>query len=314
MNTARLEYLRLSVTARCSLNCAYCRPAGTAEGSGGNELGVGQIRRLVECAAAEGARKVRVTGGEPLERTDLEQIVAAISSVPGIRETVMTTSGVALAGRVRALKQAGLRRVNVSLDTLRPERFACLTGRDALAEVMAGIEEARRVFATVKVNTVLLRGRNDDEIEDMVRFGASAGIRVRFVERYPTGPSAIGADYMTVGEAKGRVAEAFGTLVPLPADFLSVESAYRLPGAAGATVGFIASASGPPCERCTKLRVTAAGVLLPCLFAQEGERLGPLLEAGDTEGIRATMREVLAAKRLGGRRGRVATAIWQIGG
>ncbi|MHC4592495.1 MAG: GTP 3',8-cyclase MoaA [Planctomycetota bacterium] len=314
MNTVQLEYLRLSVTSRCSLNCFYCRPAGIAEGLGSSELSVGQMRRLVECAAAEGARKVRVTGGEPLERADLEEIVAAISSVPGIRETVMTTSGVALAGRAHALEQAGLQRVNVSLDTLRPERFARLTGRDAHAEVMAGIEEARRVFATVKVNTVLLRGRNDDEIEDMVEFGASAGIRIRFVERYPTGCSAIGADYVTVGEAKRRVAQAFGALVPLPADSLSVESAYRLPGAVGATVGFIASASGPPCETCRKLRVTAAGVLLPCLFAQEGRPLGQLLGAEDMEGVRTTMREMLAAKRPGGQRRRVATAIWQIGG
>lgn len=314
MSGARFQYLRLSVTARCSLNCVYCRPRGCEGTGGGAELTVSQLRLLVECAAAEGARKVRITGGEPLERQDLEQVVAAVSSVPGIAETAMTTNGIGLAGRARALREAGLDRVNVSLDTLRPERFVLIAGTDGHADVMAGIEEAVRVFATVKTNAVLLRGLNDDEIEELVAFAARTGVRARFIEYYRTNCTSVGQETVPAAEVLVRLERAFGPLVPLPADPLSVETAYRIPSAGNATVGLIASATDPPCAQCAKLRVTSAGVLLPCLFAETGLPLAPLLARGDADGLRASIRQALSIKERGVRRRGVPGAGWQVGG
>ena len=141
MTPERPTYLRLAVTGRCNLRCIYCRPEG-ATGAEEADPAIGALRLLVECAAAEGVRKVRLTGGEPLLRADLAEVVAAVSSVPGIRETVMTTNGLGLAGRAAELLAAGLQRVNVSVDTLRPERMARLAGRDAVAQVLAGVAEA----------------------------------------------------------------------------------------------------------------------------------------------------------------------------
>ncbi|KPK57776.1 MAG: hypothetical protein AMK73_09800, partial [Planctomycetes bacterium SM23_32] len=260
------------------------------------------------CAAAEGARKVRITGGEPLERADLADIVAAVACVPGVAEVAVTTNGVLLADRARELKGAGLDRANVSLDTLRPERFRRIAGADVHGRVMDGIAEALRTFDVVKVNTVLLRGVNEDELEDFVRFGASRAVRVRFIERYPTRGAPLGGPILTCEEARGRLERTFGPLVPMPGDRLSVEAVYAVPGA-GATVGFIASATSPPCGRCSKLRVTAAGELLPCLFAKEGVALAGLLRAGDAAGLRAAIRAVLDRKvHAGGRGGGLAAA------
>lgn len=310
------RYLRLSVTARCGLHCLYCRPRGCEPAGVQDELTVGQLRLLVQCAAAEGVRKVRITGGEPLQRPDLEEIVAAVSSVPGIAETVLTTNGVALAGRAAALRQSGLQRLNISLDTLRPERFAVIAGQDKHAEVMAGVGEAVRTFPAVKTNTVLLRGRNDDEIEDLVRFGARTGVRVRFVEYYRTACSLSTEEGLSAGEVRQRLERAFGPLVPVAKRALSAETVYQLPsgGLNGATVGLIASVTSPPCATCTKLRLTASGALLPCLFAESGESVRPLLETADRAAVRQAIRRAFARKERRGRRREVKGAVWAIGG
>jgi cyclic pyranopterin phosphate synthase len=226
----------------------------------------------------------------------------------------MTTSGVGLADRARALREAGLQRVNVSLDTLRPERFEAMTGKSAHEEVLAGIAEALSVFAAVKTNTVLLQGRNDDEIESIVRFGARSGFRPRFVEYYRTGSGSADEQGVPMGVVRERVERAFGPLERVQGDPLSVESVYRIPSLGGSTVGFIASASAPPCEACSKLRVTATGLLLPCLFAERGTPLGPLLEAGDAPAVRLALRRAVAGK--GGHVGprRVRLGVWAVGG
>jgi cyclic pyranopterin phosphate synthase len=314
MTGRRFQYLRLSVTSRCSLSCLYCRPPGSNGDGQTEEFSVQELRLLVECAAAEGARKVRITGGEPLERADLEEVVAAVSSVPGIAEVAMTTNGVGLAGRACGLRGAGLRRVNVSLDTLRPGRFTDICGRDCHAQVISGIEQAVRTFGAVKVNAVLLRGVNDDEIEDLVRFGAGAGVRVRFIERYDAACGSPVGELLPGEEVRGRLRAAFGTLVPMAADSLSVEAVYKIPSLGGATVGLIASATGPPCGRCTKLRLAGSGELLPCLFARRGVQVRGLLQSGRREGVRAAIRTALGMK--GGSFGvrRLSGAVSRVGG
>jgi cyclic pyranopterin phosphate synthase len=312
MSARRLEYLRLSVTERCRLRCIYCRPDGPPDWSEGAELTPGQLRFVVECAAAEGARKVRLTGGEPLERNDLEEIVAATAGVAGVGEVVLTTNGIGLAERAEGLKDAGLVRVNVSLDTLRPERFLRIAGADAHGRVMAGIARALDVFESVKLNAVLLRGINDDEIEELVAFAGRAGARMRLVERYPKRWAAPERRPLTCAEARQRVEAAFGQLVPVPADRLSVAEVYAVAGAGGATVGFIASATAPPCATCSKLRVSARGELLPCLFAEHGRAAGALIEQRDRTGLRRAMREVMAMKEARGRS--MGAGAWPVGG
>ena len=312
MIPTRPHYLRLAVTGRCNLCCVYCRPEGAAHGAAGPDPSVATLRLLVECAAAEGVRKVRLTGGEPLLRVDLEELVRAVSSVPGIAETVMTTNGLGLAGRAGGLRDAGLQRVNVSLDTLRPERMAGMAGRDAVDEVLAGIREAARVFPLVKTNTVVLRGWNDDELCGLVRFAAGAGVRARFIEYYPT-LSAPDLEGLSAGEMRGRLEAEFGPLEPLPGDEAAVETLYRVPGV-GATIGLIASSQDPPCEHCAKLRFSPDGQLLPCIFDAKGLDIADLLAAGDAGGVRRALREAFAAKGRCGRSGRLATSACRLGG
>jgi cyclic pyranopterin phosphate synthase len=204
--------------------------------------------------------------------------------------------------------------VNVSLDTLRPERFADICGQDLHAEVLRGIERAVRTFGAVKVNTVLLRGVNDDEIEDLVRFGAEAGVRVRFIERYGAGCDSHFGELLPSEEVRRRLQAAFGALVPIAPDPLSVEAVYRIPSLRGATVGLIASATGPPCGRCTKLRLAGSGQLLPCLFARKGVQLRGLLQNRHREGVRSAIRKVLGMK-AGSSGGRwVSGAVSRVGG
>ena len=318
MTPNRPYYLRLAVTGRCNLRCVYCRPDGTEppDGSepppGGEDPPIEELRLLVECAAAEGVRKVRLTGGEPLLRADLAEVVAAVSGVPGVRETVMTTNGVGLAERARGLRAAGLQRVNVSVDTLRPERMARMAGRDAVAEVLAGVAEAARVFPLVKTNTVVLRGRNDDELGALVRFATGAGVRARFIEYYPT-TSAPDLEGLSAGQMQERIEAEFGPLEPLPGEEGAVEALYRVPGL-GATIGLIAASQAPPCEQCAKLRVGADGQLMPCLFAGEGVALAGMLAAGDAEDVRRALRAAFASKERCGRAGRLATSACRLGG
>ena len=291
------RYLRVSVTGRCNLRCIYCRPEGPCETDAAGEFTPEEIYTLVRCAAAEGVRKVRFTGGEPLLRQDLEVVAAAVSSIPGIEQTTLTTNGIGLAQRARGLKQAGLDRVNISLDTLQRERFVAITGRDLLDEVLEGIETAADTFDAVKLNTVLLRGRNDDEVEALVRFAAARRLEVRFIERYPWVGASEPDNRVSAEEVKGRLSQIFGVLHPAPTSELSVEQRYVLPAAGGARVGLIASVSASPCALCRKLRFTASGQLRPCLFADWGIDLGPLLRAGDEPAVRSAIRRVAARKR-----------------
>jgi len=307
------RYLRVSLTARCNLNCLYCR-AGSERRGGRDELTAEQLRFIVECAAAEGVRKVRLTGGEPLQRADLEQILAALSPVPGVEETVMTTNGVGLAGRLAALKRAGLDRVNISLDSLRPERFARIAGADRHAEVMAAVAAACGTLPVVKINTVLLKGHNDEEVGDFVRFAARTRARVRFIEHYGPREGPGGGPGVPPDAVRRRIEGEFGEMVPVPGDPLSVEESYVVPGAGDAPVGLVRSASAPPCERCSKLRLTADGRLLGCLFGTSGTCIRTHVDRQDAGALREAVRATYRAKSRRGPQGQVVQCVRAIGG
>jgi cyclic pyranopterin phosphate synthase len=299
---ARPRYLRLSVTSRCNLRCLYCRSGEddpVAETSA--DPTVEELRFLVECAAEEGVEKIRLTGGEPLLREELEEIVHAVNGVAGVRETLLTTNGLGLETRARALRAAGLTRVNVSLDSLRRETYLRITGGDRIEAARRGIAAAVAVFDEVKINAVLLRGINDDEIESLVRFAAGDGMEIRFIERYGFGGVAERtAETVTVEEVRNVLERAFGPLRPVENAPLSVAERFELPLLLNARVGLIAAASHPPCAACEKLRFTAEGTLQSCLFAPAGVDLRPLLAQRDAPAVRRAVRECFAAKCRGG--------------
>ena len=280
-----LEDLRISVIDRCNFRCSFCMPAGRHyEFLPKKELlTFEEIVRLARLFASLGIRKIRLTGGEPLLRAEIEKLVAMLAEVPGIEDLALTTNGVLLAGKARALREAGLRRVTVSLETLDDETFGRLNGVGAkVADVLAGIEAAQREgLGPVKVNAVVMRGVNDHEVADLARFFKERGCVVRFIE------------YMDVGTLNGwqpdevlsarEVLERVGAELPLeeqgrahPSD-PALRYRYRDDGL---EVGAIASITEPFCGDCTRARLSSDGSLYTCLFATSGTDLKGLLRSG----------------------------------
>lgn len=289
--------LRVSLTDRCTLRCRYCLPAeGLAWLPADEVLTDDEVLRLVRIAVERlGVRRVRLTGGEPLLRPGLEAIVARIAALrapDGSRPRVaLTTNGVSLARKADALATAGLDRVNVSLDTLDRERYAALTRRDRLPDVLAGLAAARRAgLAPIKVNTVLLRGVNDDEAVPLLRWAVAEGYRLRFIEQMPLGPAEEWdrTQLVTAQEILDRLA-AEVELEPLPAERRGSAPAemWRVVGT-DAEVGVIASVSRPFCAACDRVRLTAEGHVRHCLFATTETDLRTPMRAGadDVELVR----------------------------
>ncbi len=279
----RIAYLRVSVTDRCDLRCGYCMPQGGEHEHGRRRdlLSFEEVERLAAVLAPRGVRRVRITGGEPLVRRGLAGLVERLAALPGIEEVTLTTNATQLARHVEALARAGLRSVNVSLDSLRPERFARITG-GALQPVLEGLQTARRAGLRLKTNTVLLRGLNDDELEDIVRFAWSLGATPRFIELMPLGA---GAAWMA--EHHLPVAEARERLRPLLGEAEAQREpgrgpAHYLPAAdgSGRRVGFIGAASESFCEGCNRMRISAQGDVRPCLADRRAVNLREPLRAG----------------------------------
>jgi cyclic pyranopterin phosphate synthase len=288
-----IDYLRISVTDRCNLSCVYCTPANGIHWLPKDDLlTFEEITTIANVAAELGITKVRLTGGEPLVRTDLTDLVARLATMPAIKDISMTTNGILLKHYAQGLKQAGLKRVNISLDTLDRAKFERITRHDRLQEVLSGIEAAKEIgLSPVKINVVAMRGVNDDEILDFARLTINDGWHVRFIELMP-----FVADTCSVGsgeESKDRLQGQFiavseiqerlnslGKLEPEshitgngPAKY------FRLPQAKG-TIGFISPVSQHFCDRCNRLRLTADGKLRLCLFSDDEIDLLTLLRTG----------------------------------
>ena len=277
-----ITYLRLSVTDRCNLRCRYCMPpAGTA----GGLCSAGELLEIVRQAAACGIRKVRLTGGEPLVRRDILDVCRGAAATAGVEELCLTTNGTRLPAMARPLREAGVDRLNVSLDTLRPDRFARLTGQDCLGDVLRGLEAAAEAgFTGTKLNVVLLAGFNEDEIRDFVELARRYPLEVRFIELMPIGEGVHG----TFLPAQA-VLDACPEL--LPAGDGGVARRFRLPEGRG-MVGLIAPMSHRFCTGCDRIRVTADGKLKPCLHSGKEFPLRGL--AG--EGLRRELLRGIAAK------------------
>jgi cyclic pyranopterin phosphate synthase len=279
--------LRVSVTDRCNLRCTYCMPEAVTFMDKDELLTFEEIAHFVRVAASLGIDKVRLTGGEPLLRRNLERLVAMLAEIPGIKDLGLTTNGVLLARQAQSLFDAGLRRVNISLDALDPARFRKLARREGLEEVLDGIHEAKRVgFDPIKINAVSIRGITDHEVVPLARFARSLGLEMRFIEYMPIGADRWERDKVYFAhEIMEGLEEAFGPLVPAENyDPRAPAMEFRYVDGGG-HVGIIASVSRPFCATCNRLRLTAEGKLRNCLFALAEADVKPLLRgaAADQE-------------------------------
>ncbi|MGE3171653.1 MAG: GTP 3',8-cyclase MoaA [Planctomycetota bacterium] len=286
-----LQNLRLSVTDRCNLRCAYCMPEQDYVWLPQPDLlTFEEIARLARIFTGLGVDKIRITGGEPLLRRDLPHLVGMLRELPGLRELAMTTNGVLLAEHAAALRDAGLQRLTVSLDTLDAETFRLLTRRDDLHRVLAGIEAARAAgFDDVKLDTVVLGGVNDAEVPALLEFARTRGAEVRFIEYMDVGGATRWRpDAVVPRAAILRAIEArFGPVTPLPRDRAPAER-FRLGD--GTTFGVIASMTAPFCATCDRSRLVADGTWFRCLYATTGTDLrSPLRDGTDDQGLAALL-------------------------
>jgi len=297
-----ISYLRISVTDRCNLRCRYCMPPeGVAWRPHEEILRYEEIETVVRAAAELGISKIRLTGGEPLVRPGIVDLVRKCARVPGVDDLAMTTNGTLLARFAADLAAAGLRRVNVSLDTLRPARFRRITRCGELGDVLAGMEAARAVgLEPIKINDVVIRGMNDDEVVDFARKTVDEAWNVRFIELMPIGISNLESrisNLVTAAEVRETIEAAMGKLEPAKVSAGNGPARYyRLPGAAG-TLGFITPVSEHFCAHCNRLRLTADGQLRPCLLSdQEIDLRRPLRQGAGVEQIKGLLLEGIACK------------------
>ena len=318
-----ITYLRVSVTEQCNLACVYCKPrTGTLERMEAPAMSRNEVVQLVKVFTSLGIRKVRLTGGEPLLRRDLETIIAGIS--PEVEGRVhLTTNGIHLARRARALRDAGLAGVNISLDAADRGTFERLTLKDGLGKVLSGLEAARAVGLKTKLNAVVLRGWNEDQILPLARLAQQDGLQVRFIEFMPYQGNGWGKDqFMPAAEILRIVQEGLGTeLEEEPGLGLEEGPArlFRIPGSDG-KVGVISTLSADFCDRCNRVRLTSRGELKACLFGnQPVDLLEPLRNHASHEDLVHLIRQALTEKldchpmRLG-KQPNLAQGMWQVGG
>jgi len=294
----RINYLRISVTDRCNLRCTYCMPQeGVDPVPHADILTYEEFLRVTRVAVGEGIRKVRVTGGEPLIRKGIVAFLRELAAIPGVEDLSLTTNGLLLADMANELAHAGLRRVNVSLDTLRPHVFEQITRSPGLDRVLAGLAAARDAgLAPIKVNVVAMRGTNDEELLDFAAFAEETGYEVRFIEFMPAAPTEWDATrVISAAEILERLRTRY-ELEPLRGGaYAGPSRMFRLPG--GGRIGVISPVSEHFCGACNRLRLTATGNLRGCLFSAEETNLRTLLRSpAPDSALAAVIRDVVARK------------------
>lgn len=296
-----INYLRISVTDRCNLRCTYCMPAeGVQLMSHSDILSYEEIYTVARIAAGMGITKIRLTGGEPLVRLGLTDLAKMLASIEAIDDISMTTNGVLLAQHAATLKEAGLNRVNISLDTLRPERFVKITRCGSLEDTLRGIEAAFNVgLDPVKINMVVMSGVNEDELLDFAAKTINEGWHVRFIEQMPiNGDDTDTSRLVSVGEMKRKI-ESLGVLEPYHLDIGNGPARYfKLPGAIG-TIGFITPVSEHFCYQCNRLRLTADGKLRPCLLSEQEIDVKEALRSGKADEVKDLIEKAIAGKPEG---------------
>jgi GTP 3',8-cyclase len=271
--------LRISVTDRCNMRCVYCMPSNNTDWFKQDDiLSYEEIIRLVTVFVGLGIEKIRVTGGEPTVRPKIESLIQALSKINGIKSISMTTNGLLLQEKIQQLKAAGLESVNISLDTFRADRFKSMCGIDGVAKTLTSIRTAYDAGLKVKINTVIMRGWNDDEVEDFAIFARDTGLIVKFIEFMPLDGTGIWAPDLVFSkrEMMERIHNNVEELVPLRNDKSETAMLYSFADGKG-TVGFIPSMTQPFCAYCDRIRITSDGRFLTCLFENPGYDLKGLL-------------------------------------
>jgi cyclic pyranopterin phosphate synthase len=280
-----INYLRVSITDRCNLRCIYCMPSGGLIPIEHKEiLRYEEIIRIIRIATGIGLRKIRITGGEPLVRRNVVYLIESIKNIPCIEDLSLTTNGILLSRYAEELKSAGLDRVNVSLDTLEPERYREITRCGDLSLVLEGIEAIEKVgLNPIKINMVPIRGVNSDEIEEFARLTLKAAYQVRFIEYMPFGSEGMWSPekFISTEEIKSIV-EGIGPITPAKLRKSGPARYFRFENAPG-VIGFISPISNHFCNECNRLRLTADGKLRPCLFSETEIDLKPALRSGSSD-------------------------------
>jgi GTP 3',8-cyclase len=293
-----LRNLRLSVTDRCNLRCVYCMPEAEYVWLPREDvLHFEEIATLVDAFLALGVDRLRLTGGEPLLRRDLASLVAMIAHKPGLNDLALTTNGILLEDQIDGLRSAGLRRITVSLDTLRRDRFVALARFDEIERVRAGMQAAHRVFGSFKIDTVVIKGVNDDELIDLIEYGRSLSAEVRFIEYMDVGGATqwSPAHVMSRQEMLAVLSKHYGRIDPIIENSSAPADRYALPD--GTSFGIIASTTAPFCRSCDRSRLTADGMWFLCLYATEGLDLRQAVRSGvGFEGLKAAMAERWATR------------------
>jgi cyclic pyranopterin phosphate synthase len=295
-----INYLRVSVTDRCNLRCVYCMPKEGVSLIGHEEiLGYEEILRIARIAAGIGIKKIRITGGEPLVRKGITDLLAELQHIPQLEDISMTTNGILLEAAAEALRRAGLKRINISLDTLDPEKYRQITRGGNITAVLAGIHAARITgFKPIKVNVVVMRGINDDEIPSFAALTIDRPVHIRFIEFMPVNDQT-GWDksrFIANADIMEKI-KTIGEMLPLPAESCAGPARmYRLDGAQG-KLGFVSPLSSHFCDRCNRLRLTADGKLRTCLFSDnEADLKGPLRSGCGDADLLEIITKAVAAK------------------
>ena len=319
----RHNNLRVSVTDRCNIRCRYCMPSELVQFRPQVDLlSFEEITRFVDVASTLGIDRVRLTGGEPLVRADLPELVRQLANLPGIRDLALTTNAILLAPLATSLREAGLGRLNISLDAVNKEDFLAMARRNGLQQTIDGIDAAIDAgFDKIRVNAIALRGFTERQIPSLVQFAAQRQIELRFIEFMPLDAEQgwTAREVLSCAEIRAIVERKFGTMRPIPRNDHSQPAVdFELPN--GARIGMIAPVTNPFCGECNRLRITAEGQIRNCLFSTEEWNARDLMRSGGSDDeLRATIRECLAEKWAG--HGidspdfqRPARAMYQIGG
>lgn len=300
----RISYLRVSITDRCNERCAYCMPGEFHEWLARDDvLSFEETWRLVRVAASLGVSKIRVTGGEPLTRRDVVDLVRGIAHIDGIRDIGISTNATLLPKFARALREAGIRTVNISLDTLDRQFYARITGRDFFPQVLEGISAAIDAgFEQIKLNCVLMRGRNEDQLVPLIEFAAERDLMLRFIELMPVTTTEVLSDenFMSILHARRVIEKKFGELIPEPGFRTNGPAAYYQIPNRNQRIGFIGALTNLHfCESCNKLRLTCDGKLRPCLgSALEFDILSPMRTGATDAELRQFFLDVVDRKPL----------------
>jgi len=317
----RIDYMRISITDRCNLCCIYCTAGAVPRLSHDDILRYEEIHRVVQAAAKLGVKSLRITGGEPLVRPNVGALIELLVKVEGIDDISLTTNGTLLSRYATELKAAGLKRVNISLDTFKADRFKFITGSDKLQDVLNGIEAAKKAQLTpVKINVVVMRGVNDDELLDFARMSISEGWHVRFIEEMPLVTAELEDNKLVaVKEMMETIQQSLGQLEPCLSAFGNGPAKYYKLANAEGTIGFIGPVTDCFCATCNRFRLTADGGLRPCLLEDdEIDIKKPLRDGASIDELGRLMQQAAALKRERHRLSETFThgqrQMWQIGG